>query len=259
MERTRWFGLALAVVLTVLAPALARAADVTVFAAASLSDALGEIGKTWQQKTGHTAAISFAASSLLAHQIENSQGADVFISADTDWMDYLDKRGLIARETRRDLLGNHLVLIAPAASGVTLTIAPHFDLLGALGGGRLSVADPSSVPAGKYAQAALTNLGVWNAVADKLASAENVRVALAYVARGETPLGIVYTTDARAEPKVRIVATFPDNTHAPIVYPAALTKEAKPLARDFLDYLGSPAAAAVFRKGGFMVLGAAAH
>jgi molybdate transport system substrate-binding protein len=245
-------GLAAALVL--LAMPVARAADVTVFAAASLTDALNEIGIAYQKQTGHTAAMSFAASSVLARQIANAQGADVFISADTEWMDYLDKRSLLAPGTRKNLLDNHLVLIAPADSKLHLTVAPGFDILGALHGGRLALADPESVPAGKYAKAALTTLGVWNAVAGQLAPAENVRVALAYVARGETPLGIVYTTDARAEPRVRVVGSFPDNTHPPIVYPAALTKEAKPLAREFLDYLKSPAAAAVFRKAGFVVL-----
>src|SRR5262249_16275073 len=152
--------------------------------------------------------------------------ADMFISADTDWMDYLDNRGLVARETRVNLLANHLVLIAPSDSNVALRIAPHFDIGRALQGGRLSVADTDLVPAGRYAKAALTALGVWNVVVDHLAQAENVRVALSYVARGEAPLGIVYTTDATSEPKVRIVDTFPENTHQKIVYPAALTKEA---------------------------------
>lgn len=238
---------------TVPAPA-APAADVTVFAAASLTDALNEIGATYRQKTGHTAAFSFAASSVLARQIANSQGADVFISADIEWMDYLDQRGLLAPGTRKDLLGNHLVLISPADSKLQLVIAPGFDILGPLHGGRLALADPESVPAGKYAKAALTAFGVWTAVSAHLAPAENVRVALAYVARGETPLGVVYTTDARAEPRVRVVGTFPDNTHPPIVYPVALTKEAKPRSREFLDYLESPAPAAVFRKAGFIVL-----
>lgn len=234
---------------------LAHAADVTVFAAASLTDALNRIGTAWQQKTGHTAAISFAASSVLARQIENSQGADMFISADTEWMDYLDKRGLILSGTRDNLLGGHLVLIAPADSKASLTIAPHFDLAGALHGGRLAVADPESVPAGKYAKAALIRLGVWSTVADRLAPAENVRAALAFVARGEAPLGIVYATDAIAEPRARVVATFPDNTHPPIVYPVALTKDAKPLARDFLGYIEGPDARGVFEKAGFIVLG----
>ncbi|HEY8698726.1 MAG TPA: molybdate ABC transporter substrate-binding protein [Rhizomicrobium sp.] len=247
--------LAAAAILLALAPLAARAADVTVFAAASLNDALNEVGKSWQQKTGHAAAFSFAASSVLARQIENSAGADIFISADSDWMDYLDNRGLIAHGTRRNLLGNHLVLIAPADSAVKLTIAPHFDLAGALGGGRLAIADPDSVPAGKYAKSALTSLGVWNAIVDHLAQAENVRVALAYVARGETPLGIVYTTDAMSEPKVKIVGSFPNGSHPPIVYPAALTRDAKPLAKAFLDYVNGPEARAVFRKDGFVILG----
>ncbi len=242
-------GLALGVALS--APALA--ADVTVFAAASLTDALTEIGKSYQQKIGHTAAISFAASSVLARQIESSEGADVFVCADPEWMDYLQKRGLIQSGTRRNLLGSHLVLIAPADSKLSLRIAPHFDIAGALAGGRLSVADPDSVPAGKYAKASLTTLGVWDSVATHLAPAENVRVALAYVAHGEAPLGIVYTTDAIAEPRVRVIGTFPDNIHSPIVYPVALTREAKPLAREFLGYLEGPEARAIFRKKGFAI------
>lgn len=232
----------------------ALAADVTVFAAASLSDVLQEIGKGYQAKTGHSVAFSFAASSALARQIEASPGSDLFVSADSDWMDYLDKKGLIQRATRRDLLGNALVLIAPAASKVTLKIAPAFDLKGALGGGRLAIADPSSVPAGKYGKASLSALGVWDSVAGQLAPAENVRVALAYVARGEAPLGIVYRTDALAEPKVKIVAVLPADTHPPIVYPAALTKDAKPLASEFLRFLKGPAAQAAFRKAGFTLL-----
>ncbi len=177
----------------------------------------------------------------------------MFISADSDWMDDLDNHGRIDRSTRKNLLGNHLVLIAPAPSRVMLAIVPHFNILGALAGGRLAVADPQSVPAGKYAKAALISLGVWNSVVDHLAPAENVRVALAYVARAETPLGIVYTTDALAEPAVRIVATFPDASHAPIVYPVALTKDAKPLAREFLRYLGGSAVRTIFQKAGFIV------
>jgi molybdate transport system substrate-binding protein len=255
MMNLRAAGFALAASLAVVVAPLAHAADVTVFAAASLTDALNRIGNAWQRKTGHTAAISFAASSVLARQIENSQGADIFISADTEWMDYLDKRGLIARDTRRNLLGGHLVLIAPAESKGSVTIAPHFKLAEALHGGRLAVADPESVPAGKYAKTALTTLGVWSGVADHLAPAENVRAALGYVARGEAPLGIVYSTDAVAEPRVRVIGRFPDSTHPRIVYPVALTKEAKPLADDFLGYLEGPDARAVFEKAGFIVLG----
>jgi molybdate transport system substrate-binding protein len=236
-------------------PLAARAADLTVFAAASLTDAMQEVGKSWQAKSGHTVVFSFAASSVLARQIEASGGADMFLSADSDWMNYLDTRNLIARDTRKDLLGNHLVLISPAGVPVSLTIASHFDLAGALAGGRLAIADPASVPAGKYGKAALVTLDVWDSVAGYLAQAENVRAALAYVSRGETPLGIVYTTDALSDPSVRIVGTFPDNTHAPIVYPVALAKDAKPLAKSFLSYLSGPQARAVFAKDGFVILG----
>lgn len=235
----------------------ARAADngtVTVFAAASLTDALQKIGKAYEAAGNGHVTFNFAASSVLARQIEASGGADIFMSADTDWMDYLDNRGLIAHATRANLLGNHLVLIAPKDSTVSLTIVPHFDLLGALHGGRLSMADPDSVPAGKYGRTALTQLGVWNGVADRVVQAENVRVALAYVARGEAPLGIVYTTDAMAESKVKIVGTFPDNTHAPIVYPAALTKDAGPAAAAFLKYLSSEQAIAILGQAGFIIL-----
>ena len=244
----------LAALAIALVPLAAQAADVTMFAAASLTDALQEIGKSYQAKTGHSVAFSFAASSVLAKQIEASKGADLFMSADTDWMDYLDSRGFIAHATRKNLLGNHLVLIAPADSTAAIAIAPHFDILGALKGGRLAVADPDSVPAGKYARTALISLGVWNAVVDHLVQAENVRVALAYVARGEAPLGIVYATDAQSEPKVKTVGVFPDNTHQPIVYPVALTKDASAGARDFLDYLSSAEARAIFAKDGFIIL-----
>ena len=236
-----------------LAPA--SAAGVTVFAAASLSEALTGAGKAYEAKSGAMPSLSFAASSALARQIEASGGADMFISADAEWMDYLDGRGLIAHATRRNLLGNRLVLIAPRDSNMSLTIEPHFNLLAALHGGRLSIADPDTVPAGKYARTALTTLGVWSSVADRLANAENVRVALAYVARGEAPLGIVYSTDALSEKRVHIVATFPDSSHAPIVYPAALTRDAKPEAQAFLDFLSGPEARAIFEKNGFIVLG----
>ena len=254
MSIARFVRAALAAVLFVALPFAANASDLTVFAAASLSDALQKVGDAYHAQSGKTVAFSFAASSALARQIEASGGADMFVSADRDWMDYLDKKGLIAKETRKDLLGNHLVLIAPADLDIKVKIAPHFDLAGAIGHGRLAIADPASVPAGKYAKASLTALGVWDSVASNLASAENVRVALAYVARGEAPLGIVYTTDAMAEPKVRIVGDFPDNMHPPIVYPAALTRDAKAESKAFLDFLSSPAAAAIFTKAGFVVL-----
>ena len=169
-------------------------------------------------------------------------------------MDELDGKGLIAKDTRKNLLGNSLVLISPADLNVTLKIAPHFALAKALGNGRLAIAEPNSVPAGKYAKAALTALGVWNDVTDHTAPAENVRAALAYVARGEAQFGIVYRTDALAEKKVRIVDTFPESSHAPIVYPAALTKDANANARSFLEYVESTDARAVFEKDGFTVL-----
>jgi molybdate transport system substrate-binding protein len=219
-----------------------------------LSDPLTEIEKSWAAQTGHAAALDFAASSFLARQIEASGGADIFISADRDWMDYLDSRNLIKHSSRTDLLGNHLVLIEPASSHATITLAPGFDLLNSLQGGRLAMADPDSVPAGKYGKAALTTLGIWSSLADHMAEAANVRVALAYVARGEPPFGIVYTTDALSEPRVRIAATFPDSSYPPIVYPAALTGSAKPLAAEFLRYLSGPRASAIFLKDGFVVL-----
>ena len=241
--------------LTAFGGTAAQAAKITVFAAASLSDALTDAGKAFKAKTGNDVSFSFAASSALAKQIEASGGADVFLSADTDWMEYLDSRGLVDHASRKNLLGNHLVLIAPAGQTVSIVIAPHFDLLGALHGGRISVADPDSVPAGKYARTSLTTLGVWNIVVDHLVQAENVRVALAYVSRGEAPLGIVYSTDALSDKGVQIVGTFPDNSHAPIVYPEALVKGASPDAKAFLDFLSGPEARAIFEKDGFIILG----
>ena len=245
---------ALAGLLFALAPLPAFAADVTVFAAASLTDAMNEIAADYKKDTGKDVAVSLAASSVLARQIEASGGADVFMSADLDWMDYLDNKGLIAHDTRVNLLGNRLVLVAAKDLTATIAIAPHFDLLGALHGGRLAIADPDSVPAGKYGRTALIALGAWNGVVDSLVNAENVRVALAYVARGEAPLGIVYETDAKAEPKVKVVGVFPEDSHQPILYPAALTKDAKPDARGFLTYLATPKARAVFIKDGFSFL-----
>jgi molybdate transport system substrate-binding protein len=254
MLSKQWIRGGIVALALVLAPLAAHAAGITVFAAASLTDALGDVGKAYKAKTGNDATFSFAASSVLAKQIEASGGVDVFMSADTDWMDYLDKHALIVPGTRKDLLGNHLVLIAPADSNVAIAIAPHFDLAGALHGGKLSVADPASVPAGKYAKAALTALGVWDSVAASLVPGENVRAALKYVSSGEAPLGIVYTTDALSDKGVHIVGTFPEDSHAPIVYPAALVKDAKPEARAFLDFLSGPEARAVFERDGFTVL-----
>lgn len=230
----------------------AHAQSLVVFAAASLKNALDEVAALSPSKT----SISYAASSALAKQIEAGAPAQVFISADLDWMDYLEQRKLIQPATRRNLLGNKLVLIAPSDSTLKTEIRPGFPLAALLGSGRLASADPQSVPAGKYTKAALEKLGVWDSVAGKLATAENVRAALAFVARGEAPLGTVYATDAAAEPKVRVVAVFPDGLHPPIVYPAALTASAPAsgAATDFLALLGSPAARKAFEKHGFTPL-----
>ncbi len=229
-------------------------APVTVFAAASLKNALDDVGAAYMAKTGEAVRFSYAASSALARQIEQGAPADLFVSADSDWMDYVAKKDLIVASSRRDLLSNHLALIAPADSKVALKIARGMDLAGALGGGRLAVAGPD-VPAGKYAKASLTALGVWDSVSGKLATADNVRGALLFVARGETPLGIVYDTDARVEPKVRIVGLFPDASHPKIVYPAALLAHgANPHAAAVLAFLGGPEASAIFSKYGFIVL-----
>ena len=244
----------MAMLVLALAPLPVMAADVTVFGAASLADALKEIAANYKKASGKDVAVSLAASSQLARQIEASAGADIFISADLDWMDYLDNKGLIQHDTRENLLGNRLVLVAGKDVSTNISIAPHFDLLAALKGGRLAMADPDSVPAGKYGRSALTSLGIWNGVVNHVVNAENVRVALSYVARGEAPLGIVYETDAKADPNVKIVGVFPENTHAPILYPAALVKDAKPEARTFLAYLASPASRAVFEKDGFTFL-----
>jgi len=232
-------------------PLPAAAADITVFAAASLAQTLDRIAADYQKQSGKTVAVSLAASSTLARQIEASGGADLFISADEDWMDYLQKKNLLVPGTRHDLLGNRLVLIGPANSPA-IALKPGFDLKAALKNGRLAIADPATVPAGRYARQALTALGAWAGVS--LAPAENVRVALAYVARGETPLGVVYETDARVEPRVKVVAVIAPATHAPIRYPAALVRGARPEARGFLTYLSSPAARAVFAGAGFSLL-----
>ncbi|WP_375395898.1 molybdate ABC transporter substrate-binding protein [uncultured Sphingomonas sp.] len=228
----------------------------TVFAAASLTNALTEIGKAYTAKTGQPVRFSFASSGVIARQIEAGAKADLFFSADTEWMDYVQTRGLIDPSTRRDLLRGRLALIAPAASTVRLTIKPGFALAAALGAkGRLSTGDPDSVPAGRYARAALTSLGVWPTVADRLVRADNVRTALTYVAHGEAPLGIVYETDAAIEPGVRIVGFFPEASHAPIVYPVAITKTAAPGSADFYRFATGPAARAIYAKYKFQPIG----
>jgi molybdate transport system substrate-binding protein len=235
-------------------PAAEDAAPVIVFAAASLTNALQDLGASFAAAGGAPVKFSFAASSALARQIESGAPADVFFSADIDWMDYLQTRNLIQTATRHDVLGNRLVLIAPVASTVTLKIAPQFALVHALGTGRLATGDPDSVPVGRYARAALTALGVWSSVEGHVVGAENVRAALAFVERGEAPLGIVYRTDALVDKGVRIVDTFPTNTHPPITYPVALTLGAKSGAAQFADYLRTAAADAVFIKYGFTPL-----
>jgi molybdate transport system substrate-binding protein len=255
---TKNIGRYLRAVLAVLAllPAAAPAAaqqqrPLLVFAAASLTNVLPEIGRRYEATTGRKVTFSFAASMTLAKQIESSRGADFFVSADADSMDYLAQRGLLLAGSRRDILRNRLVLIAPGDSNIAMTIAPKFPLARALGNGRLAVANTMTVPAGRYARAALTALGVWDSVSNRLAEGEDVRATLAYVARGETPLGIVYATDARVEPKVKVVGTFPENTHPPIIYPVAQLKDGRADAGGFAAYLSTPPARAIFEKAGF--------
>jgi molybdate transport system substrate-binding protein len=237
----------------------ARANDVIVFAAASLKNALDDASHAFEHQSGDTMKISYAASSALARQIESGAPADIFISADLDWMNYLDQKKLIKPGTRSNLFGNRLVLIAPAKSTVSVDIKPGFSLVPALNGGRLAMADPAAVPAGKYGKAALEKLGAWASVESSVAPAEDVRAALRFVALGEAPLGIVYQTDAAAEPGVRIVAAFPPDSYPPIIYPAALVaNDSNPAAAKFLAFLRSPAAKPYFDKQGFTVLAAAA-
>jgi molybdate transport system substrate-binding protein len=234
-----------------LAPAGA-ADNVVVFAAASLKNALDDVVAAQTKMTGQKIVVSYAASSALARQIEAGAPADIFFSADQEWMDYLDQRTLIERASRVNLLRNRIVLIAPSDSKSTLRIAPGFAMAAALGGERLAMADPASVPAGKYGKAALEALGVWKDVQARVARADNVRVALLFVARGEAPLGIVYSTDAVVERKVRVIDEFPESTHPPIVYPAALVAGRNHAgAKALLARLAQPAARAVFSKYGF--------
>lgn len=241
--------------LALLTPVASAAERVTVFAAASLKNALDDASAAWSSATGKQAALSYAASSALARQIEAGAPADIFIPADTDWMDYLRQRNLIAPASEVRLLGNQLVLIVPASNPATLTIAPGFDLAGLLAGGKLAMGDVRAVPAGKYGKAALESLGVWDQAAGRVAQAENVRAALKLVATGEAAAGIVYQTDALAEPQVKTVGAFPASSHPEIIYPAALTAAStNPEAAAFLAFLQSPAAREIFTKHGFPVL-----
>lgn len=223
-----------------------------VLAAASLQDALEAVADEWAA-SGHTRPVlSFAGTSALARQIEAGAPADLFISADEAWMDYVAQGRFIVPESRTTFLANALVLIAPAGSDASVEIGYEFPLAAALGEGRLAMADPDAVPAGRYGKQALLRLGAWTSVQDRIASAENVRAALALVARGEAPLGIVYATDAGAEPRVRIVARFPEGSHRPIHYPLALLKSSShPQAEGFRAFLLSDEAQAIFRKHGF--------
>jgi molybdate transport system substrate-binding protein len=232
----------------------ARAQELLVFAAASLNDALNAVIDLHRAKGGGEVTASYASSSTLARQIEQGAPADIYISANPEWMDYLEERDLIRGGSRADLLGNELVLVAPPGIGTTLEIAPGFDLLGALHGGHLAMGDPDHVPAGIYGRAALESLGVWQAVAPHVARADNVRAALALVARGEAPLGIVYRSDMVAD-EVEVVGAFPQDSHPPIVYPVAIVADsAHADAAAFFGLLSSDEAATIFERFGFTML-----
>jgi molybdate transport system substrate-binding protein len=236
-------------------PALAQEKSLTVFAAASMKNALDDIDAAYTAKTGIKIVASYAASSTLAKQIEQGAPADIFLSADTDWMDYAAAKKSINEPTRVNLLGNSIVLIAPRDSGIdSVTIGQGFDLAKLAGDGRIATGDVKSVPVGKYARAALEKLGAWQAAESKFAMAESVRGALTLVARGEAVLGIVYSTDARIEPGVKVVGTFPADSHPPIIYPVAATVTAKPETADYLSFLRSSMAKAVLEKYGFTFL-----
>lgn len=250
-------GLACALVLGAgIEAAQAQSKDLVIFAAASMKNALDEAAASWAKESGKPAPkISYAASNVLAKQIESGAPADLFISADLDWMDYAAGKNLIRPDTRVSLLGNRLVLVAEKASTAKLELKPGVELAAALGTNRLAMGNVESVPAGKYGKAALEKLGAWDRLKDKIAQADNVRAALLLVSRGEAPFGIVYATDAAADPQVRVVATFPEDSHPPIVYPVAVTRDStNPDAATFLAYLRGPSARPVFEKQGFTVL-----
>src|ERR1700753_2583320 len=236
-------------------PAFAQDKSLTVFAAASMKNALDDVNAAYTAKTGVRIAASYAASSVLAKQIEQGAPADVFVSADTDWMDYATAKKAINEPTRINLLGNSIVLIAPKDSSINnVTIGPGFDLAKLAGAGKIATGDVNSVPVGKYAKAALEKLGAWDTAAPKFAMAESVRAALMLVARQEAVLGIVYSTDAKVEPDVKIVGTFPADSHPPIIYPVAATTSAGPRAANYLPFLPSQAAKTIFEKYGFTFL-----
>ena len=249
----RLFAL-LGLLLAVGQPVAARE-TITVFAAASMKNALDDANAAFTKATGVKVTASYAASSALAKQIEAGAPADVFVSADMQWMDYVAQKNLIKADTRANLLGNKLVLIAPLESKLDkVPIGQGFDLAKLAGDGRIAVADVKAVPAGLYAKAALEKLGAWAAAEPKLAMAENVRATLSFVARGETPAGIVYATDAKVEPKVKIVGVFPDGSHPPVIYPVAATATAKADAGKYLNFLRGSEAKTIFEKYGFSFL-----
>lgn len=257
----RFFSTSLFVLTLVCSASVANAveppAPLTVFAAASLKESLDEAAAAYQKASGTTVRISYAASSALARQIEQGAPADVFLSADLEWMDYLQERKLIDPAARHNLLGNTLVLVAPASGNVaSVKLKPGIDLLPLLGDdGRIALGLTASVPAGKYAKASFVSLGVWKSLEPRVAEAENVRAALMLVARGEAPLGVVYGSDAQAEPKVRVVGVFPEDSHAPIVYPVArIAASRNPQAVAFARWLATPVAAKIFRAHGFKIL-----
>lgn len=234
----------------------ASAAETSLFAAASTTNAMTDIIAAFTEETGHMVTPSFASSSTLAKQIEQGAPAEVYVSANPKWMDFLADAGLLVEGSRADLLGNALVLIAPKESPLdALTVDDSLDLAALLDGGRLSVGDPEHVPAGMYAKDALTSLGLWTTAEPALARANDVRAALALVERGEAPLGIVYSTDAAISDGVKIVGTFPASSHAPITYPVALVEDT-PAARALLSYLGSETAAKIFARYGFRMVAA---
>ncbi|MBV7519419.1 molybdate ABC transporter substrate-binding protein [Ensifer sp. ENS12] len=261
IKRRDWLkGLVLTLCLawagTTVMPASAQAEEkVTVFAAASLKNALDAINAEWRKESGKETTVSYAASSALAKQVEQGAPADVFISADLAWMDYLTDKKLIKDDTRSNLLGNRIVLVSGKADAAAVDIKQGFDLAAMLGDGRLAMGAVDSVPAGKYGKAALEKLGAWKAVEPKVAGAESVRAALLLVSRGEAPYGIVYQTDAAADPGVKVVGTFPEDSHPPIIYPIAITAESKsPDAAAYVDFVKSAKGAALFEKQGFTVL-----
>jgi molybdate transport system substrate-binding protein len=256
MDRLAGILLSLAILCgSAVPPASAAEKSLTVFAAASMKNALDDIDAAYTARTGVKIAASYAASSVLAKQIDQGAPADIFVSADTDWMDYAATRKTVNEATRTNLLGNSIVLIAPKDSSLGgVTIGPGFDLAKLAGDGKIATGDVSSVPAGKYAKAALEKLGAWQAAAPKFAMAESVRAALILVARGEAVLGIVYATDAKVEPGVKIIGTFPADSHPAIIYPVAATTAAGSGAATYLAFLHSSAAKTIFEKYGFTFL-----